>query len=270
MPRAMDRTPDPLVHTTFYASWRTEAQSSPSAVTADNHCAVDSCISVHTTVESSLQISGKWCREVWAARNIEVLRSDEGEASVGMKGRGKREIPEKTHRPAASPCTIPTCEHPRATPPGIEPGSPMREASSLSDDYSTAAPLRKIFLSHLPVFSRNFTTCSWRLWQKDWREARMVAESITRFTLADTSGSIANARGLFLHSPGVNKPAFFSPALATAAAKVARRSSKRYLFSPLRRIQLDSPPVMAKLVQAGCCEQRDASSASRPRAALGA
>ncbi|KAJ8878658.1 hypothetical protein PR048_019241 [Dryococelus australis] len=29
-----------------------------------------------------------------------------------MKGRGKREIPEKTRRPAASSGTIPTCENP--------------------------------------------------------------------------------------------------------------------------------------------------------------
>ncbi|KAJ8893762.1 hypothetical protein PR048_006362 [Dryococelus australis] len=37
---------------------------------------------------------------------------------------GKREIPEKTRRPAASSGTIPTCENPGAIPPEIEPGSP--------------------------------------------------------------------------------------------------------------------------------------------------
>ncbi|KAJ8873267.1 hypothetical protein PR048_026901 [Dryococelus australis] len=31
---------------------------------------------------------------------------------AGMKGRGKREIPDKTRRPTASSCTIPTCENP--------------------------------------------------------------------------------------------------------------------------------------------------------------
>ncbi|KAJ8875137.1 hypothetical protein PR048_023030, partial [Dryococelus australis] len=45
--------------------------------------------------------------EIRVARNIEVLRADEGEArrvrsSTGMQGRGKREIPEKTSRPRAS------------------------------------------------------------------------------------------------------------------------------------------------------------------------
>ncbi|KAJ8880930.1 hypothetical protein PR048_017403 [Dryococelus australis] len=38
-----------------------------------------------------------------------------------MKGRGKREIPEKTRRPAALSGTIPACENPGVTRPGIEP-----------------------------------------------------------------------------------------------------------------------------------------------------
>ncbi|KAJ8888269.1 hypothetical protein PR048_007756 [Dryococelus australis] len=41
-----------------------------------------------------------------------------------MMGPGKREMPEKTRRPTASYGTIPTCANPRATPLGIEPGSP--------------------------------------------------------------------------------------------------------------------------------------------------
>ncbi|KAJ8880339.1 hypothetical protein PR048_016806 [Dryococelus australis] len=48
-----------------------------------------------------------------------------------MKGRGKREIPEKTRRPAASSVTIPSCEHLGATAPGIESRWPRWEASSL-------------------------------------------------------------------------------------------------------------------------------------------
>ncbi|KAJ8895258.1 hypothetical protein PR048_000583 [Dryococelus australis] len=55
----------------------------------------------------------------------EVLGADKGEMSIaGMQGRGKREIPEKIRRPAASSGTIPTCENPGVTRPGIEPGSP--------------------------------------------------------------------------------------------------------------------------------------------------
>ncbi|KAJ8866745.1 hypothetical protein PR048_032606 [Dryococelus australis] len=53
-------------------------------------------------------------------------------SSARMQGYGKREIPEKTRRPAASSGTIPTCESSRATPPGIEPGSRRWEASSLT------------------------------------------------------------------------------------------------------------------------------------------
>ncbi|KAJ8867790.1 hypothetical protein PR048_031595 [Dryococelus australis] len=49
---------------------------------------------------------------------------------AGMKGRVKREIPEKARRPTASSGTIPTCENP-VTRPGIEPGSPWWEASVL-------------------------------------------------------------------------------------------------------------------------------------------
>ncbi|KAJ8868516.1 hypothetical protein PR048_030044 [Dryococelus australis] len=46
------------------------------------------------------------------------------------KGRGKREIPEKTRRPTTSSFTIPTCENP-VTRPGIELVSPWWEASVL-------------------------------------------------------------------------------------------------------------------------------------------
>ncbi|KAJ8883943.1 hypothetical protein PR048_015799 [Dryococelus australis] len=45
-----------------------------------------------------------------------------------MKGRGKREIPEKTRRPTASSGTIPTCENP-VTRTGIEPSLPWWEVS---------------------------------------------------------------------------------------------------------------------------------------------
>ncbi|KAJ8869144.1 hypothetical protein PR048_030712 [Dryococelus australis] len=69
------------------------------------------------------------------APNDEVLRADAGEttrewSSAGMRGWGKREIPEK-NRPASSG-TIPTCESPRMARPGIEPGSPWCEASDLT------------------------------------------------------------------------------------------------------------------------------------------
>ncbi|KAJ8882999.1 hypothetical protein PR048_014838 [Dryococelus australis] len=50
---------------------------------------------------------------------------------VGIQRRGKREIPKKTRRPAASSGTIPTCGNP-VTRQGIEPGSPWWEASSLT------------------------------------------------------------------------------------------------------------------------------------------
>ncbi|KAJ8879956.1 hypothetical protein PR048_020577 [Dryococelus australis] len=79
------------------------------------------------------------CEEIWAALNIEVLRDDEGEVNAEIQGPGKREIPEKTRRPAASSGTNPTCENPGANPPGIDPGSSRWEASSL-----TTTPLRPL------------------------------------------------------------------------------------------------------------------------------
>ncbi|KAJ8867997.1 hypothetical protein PR048_031806 [Dryococelus australis] len=45
-------------------------------------------------------------------------------------GVGERDIPEKTRRPAASSGTIPMCENPGSTPPGVEHGSPWWKASS--------------------------------------------------------------------------------------------------------------------------------------------
>ncbi|KAJ8870522.1 hypothetical protein PR048_029545 [Dryococelus australis] len=91
--------------------------------------------------------------------------------NAGMKGRGKREIPEKTHRPTASSGTIPTCESPhvapteyggretgdpqenpptsgivwcfsqvqKCDPPGVEPGSSYMKGEE-SNHYTTAAP----------------------------------------------------------------------------------------------------------------------------------
>ncbi|KAJ8881113.1 hypothetical protein PR048_017586 [Dryococelus australis] len=54
--------------------------------------------------------------------------------SVGMKGRGKWDIPKKTCRPTSSFGTIPTCENP-VTRPGIEPGAPWWEARRLVTDF---------------------------------------------------------------------------------------------------------------------------------------
>ncbi|KAJ8883089.1 hypothetical protein PR048_014928, partial [Dryococelus australis] len=47
-----------------------------------------------------------------------------------MRGRGEREIPEKTRGQTVSSGAIPTCKNP-VTRPGIEPGSPQWEESCL-------------------------------------------------------------------------------------------------------------------------------------------
>ncbi|KAJ8885721.1 hypothetical protein PR048_011919 [Dryococelus australis] len=59
---------------------------------------------------------------------------------------GKREIPEKTRRPTALSCTIPTCESP-VTRPGIEPGSHGWETSRLT--AQPTRPLTRIIRSRI-------------------------------------------------------------------------------------------------------------------------
>ncbi|KAJ8869158.1 hypothetical protein PR048_030726 [Dryococelus australis] len=99
--------------------------------------------------------------DVWAAHNIEFLRAHEGEARYSVKlfisrcpsfiadqverysdlvflqrrnakAGGNWRTPRKPLRPAASSGTVPTRDNPGVTRPGIEPGSPRREASSLT------------------------------------------------------------------------------------------------------------------------------------------
>ncbi|KAJ8871518.1 hypothetical protein PR048_027840 [Dryococelus australis] len=68
-------------------------------------------IQANTVVNAASCIIDSWPQaQIWAALNIEVLRAEKGEASDGMQGRGKREIPEGTRWTALSSGTIPTCE----------------------------------------------------------------------------------------------------------------------------------------------------------------
>ncbi|KAJ8880544.1 hypothetical protein PR048_017014 [Dryococelus australis] len=87
-------------------------------------------------------------------RATQILRADEGEvswvwSSAGMQWRGKRDIPEKTRRPATSSGTIPAHKNPGVTPSGSEPGSPRRDASELQ----TFPPTKEVTsFSPSPVF----------------------------------------------------------------------------------------------------------------------
>ncbi|KAJ8870422.1 hypothetical protein PR048_029444 [Dryococelus australis] len=53
-------------------------------------------------------------------------------SSAGLKGREKREIPEKTRRPAASSGTIPTRENPGVARPGIEGGEQSNRSATVA------------------------------------------------------------------------------------------------------------------------------------------
>ncbi|KAJ8880533.1 hypothetical protein PR048_017003 [Dryococelus australis] len=86
-------------------------------------------------------------KELQYSGECENLRADNCQTrSMGQRRKGgeKREIPEKTRRPAASSGTIPTCEKP-----GIEPGSPRWEAGSL-----TATPPRPPYFWRVRVWHR--------------------------------------------------------------------------------------------------------------------
>ncbi|KAJ8891440.1 hypothetical protein PR048_003968 [Dryococelus australis] len=89
-------------------------------------------------------------------------------SSTGMKGRGKREIPEKTCQLAASFGTVPTCENPGVTRPGVEPGSPrwLGEGGEQSNHSATTAPqhvkgnfLFRVARGHGGVVDRLLTSC---------------------------------------------------------------------------------------------------------------
>ncbi|KAJ8898252.1 hypothetical protein PR048_003612 [Dryococelus australis] len=56
-----------------------------------------------------------------AVKSIRPSVENSGKLKLLTDGRGKREIPEETHRPAASSGTIPTCENPEWTRQGLNP-----------------------------------------------------------------------------------------------------------------------------------------------------
>ncbi|KAJ8874183.1 hypothetical protein PR048_025025 [Dryococelus australis] len=65
-------------------------------------------------VEIFRWLSASWCREPTRAKRGEYAAAPE------CRGGGKRDVPEKTHRPVASSGTIPTSENPGRVPSGIE------------------------------------------------------------------------------------------------------------------------------------------------------
>ncbi|KAJ8873627.1 hypothetical protein PR048_024445, partial [Dryococelus australis] len=83
-------------------------------------------ITARRSVVASTTIAGWRNRrncETWVALKNEVLRADEGEmsreqSSAGIQGREKRQIPEKTLRPAASSGVVPTHENSGVPPVG--------------------------------------------------------------------------------------------------------------------------------------------------------
>ncbi|KAJ8869873.1 hypothetical protein PR048_028882 [Dryococelus australis] len=110
---------------------------------------------------------------------VRRIRVREGWRSAGMKGRGKREIPEKTRRPAAS-------SHMRKSGvirPGIEPGSLWWEASRL-----TAQPPRPLRTRNHKNLLNKFLSCS--------LAASHQFAATPRLSLAASTSDIAVSREL--------------------------------------------------------------------------
>ncbi|KAJ8881161.1 hypothetical protein PR048_017634 [Dryococelus australis] len=87
-----------------------------------------------------------------APRKIPYRPSCQLANSAGIKGWGKREIFEKTRRPAASSGTIPTCKSLGANAAGTEPGSSRWEASNLTT--KPPRPLTELTCNHTSMFIR--------------------------------------------------------------------------------------------------------------------
>ncbi|KAJ8873307.1 hypothetical protein PR048_026941 [Dryococelus australis] len=95
---------------------------------------VDCCTDIPHSLNDAAWISGEYAT---------LLRAGTWHLQHSIEGqRGKRDIPEKTRRPAASSCRIPTCENLGATAPGIEPSSLKWKASCLV----TTSPRPPFFL----------------------------------------------------------------------------------------------------------------------------
>ncbi|KAJ8880664.1 hypothetical protein PR048_017134 [Dryococelus australis] len=107
-----------------------------------------------------------------------------------MKGRGKREIPKKTRRPALSF----TCENP-----GIKPGSPKWEASGLTT--ISPRPLWKKWNFHLKAMRPRQESQSKRdssnilLWSPTARLARRRENAWGSVTSASQSSCYSNIPG---------------------------------------------------------------------------
>ncbi|KAJ8897037.1 hypothetical protein PR048_002383 [Dryococelus australis] len=137
--------------------------------------------------------------------------ADEGEtrrewSSAGMQRRGKREIPEVTHRPAVSSGTIPICENPGVTRPGIELGSPWWEARNL-----TAQPPRPL-LRHSRV-----KIAEGRIERPKTKGSRSHAKRITRPECSPRPSPRRGGHSRLIPAPGSH------PGQSPARALASRR-----------------------------------------------
>ncbi|KAJ8880952.1 hypothetical protein PR048_017425 [Dryococelus australis] len=202
-----------------------------------------------TETTHSLQTpASRQSEEIWAALNIEILRADEGEygAASECKGWGKRDIPEKTRRPAASPGTIPTCENPEATLPGIEPGSPKWEASNL-----TTTPPRPILLLLLMSAMCGKLLQDGATAERNGGEnenTRVPTVTFDRFPTFDNPGVIVGNRILF-----ASRACHNSVDASVWSVRVDRAVADTFdWFTTVACGEV----LQGNLVLAGCCTQR--------------
>ncbi|KAJ8888179.1 hypothetical protein PR048_007666 [Dryococelus australis] len=125
-------------------------------------------------------------------------------SGAGMQVRWERECPEKTRRQAASPSTVPARENSGVNRPGIEPGSPWREASALATApplprYKIIFKLRNLFFSATNALLNGdeATICSSHCAYKETRLFTPVLASFTSISLARSPSLPSSVSCLF-------------------------------------------------------------------------
>ncbi|KAJ8871636.1 hypothetical protein PR048_027963 [Dryococelus australis] len=119
---------------------------------------------------------------------------------------GKREIPEKTRGPAASSCTIPTCENSGVTRSGIEPGSPCSPALLVLETASRSGRLIRFPLLLLPSLFRSARLANMSQCEVNMEQRRNVRAGETGQPRENPPTNGIVRHDSHLRKSGINRP----------------------------------------------------------------